>query len=82
MSQNVYIGMTLKPWPILLDHYTFESKIALDRVFASMLDDYGISKGMPHGFFKIEKSIISFQWSSSDIVETMLAKVGGEGFVS
>ena len=21
MSQNVYIGMTLKPWPILLDHY-------------------------------------------------------------
>ncbi|MEO3736764.1 hypothetical protein [Shewanella baltica] len=22
MSQNVYIGMTLKPWPILLDHYT------------------------------------------------------------
>jgi len=23
MSQNVYIGMTLKPWPILLDHYTW-----------------------------------------------------------
>jgi len=22
MSQNVYIGMTIKPWPILLDHYT------------------------------------------------------------
>ena len=22
MSQNVYIGMTLKPWPILLDHYS------------------------------------------------------------
>jgi hypothetical protein len=21
MSQNVYIGMTLKPWPILLDRY-------------------------------------------------------------
>ena len=24
MSQNVYIGMTLKPWPILLDHYSDE----------------------------------------------------------
>lgn len=60
------------------ENVPFESKIALDRVFASMLDDYGFSKGMPHGFFKIEKSIISFQWSSSDIVETMLSKVGGE----
>ncbi|MCS6190689.1 helix-turn-helix domain-containing protein [Shewanella baltica] len=24
MSQNVYIGMTLKPWPILLDHYKID----------------------------------------------------------
>ncbi|NLQ23662.1 hypothetical protein HGO26_12365 [Shewanella sp. S-1] len=25
MSQNVYIGMTLKPWPILLDHYNMQA---------------------------------------------------------
>ena len=28
MSQNVYIGMTLKPWPILLDHYTENLRFA------------------------------------------------------
>ena len=29
MSQNVYIGMTLKSWPILLDHYIVTNNYSL-----------------------------------------------------
>ncbi|MCU8103346.1 AAA domain-containing protein [Shewanella sp. SM101] len=38
MSQNVYIGMTLKPWPILLDHYNDaideDNKRAISKLIA------------------------------------------------
>lgn len=33
MSQNEYIGKTLKPWPILVDHYT-------NQMLPNELSDY------------------------------------------
>ncbi|WP_351014406.1 hypothetical protein [Shewanella sp. AC91-MNA-CIBAN-0169] len=39
MSQNVYIGMTLKPWPILLDHYTnrlLDKEVETDKSYGHL----------------------------------------------
>ena len=39
MSQNVYIGMTLKPWPILLDHSLNADGIAHYRAIMIIAGD-------------------------------------------
>jgi hypothetical protein len=36
MSQNVYIGMTIKPWPILLDPYKGRRANAKVRSFIDL----------------------------------------------
>lgn len=44
MNQNDYIGKTLKPWPILVDHYTAvslanEISKHRDRFIAGLIED-------------------------------------------
>ncbi|SHF62213.1 LysR substrate binding domain-containing protein, partial [Marinomonas polaris DSM 16579] len=32
MNQNDYIGKTLKPWPVLLDHYSFDAAVHFEHL--------------------------------------------------
>ncbi|HBC3374049.1 TPA: hypothetical protein KDY48_004309 [Vibrio parahaemolyticus] len=68
---------TYSSWRLTLD-VNPEYKVAMKTIgllLDSLLENVRVLSPRPHGYIKIENSVVSFQWVTKDIVDTMLDNI-------
>ncbi|WP_375749998.1 hypothetical protein [Vibrio sp. HN007] len=64
-------------WRLAIEdnHEYRKARKSIGYLFESLLGNINTPSPRPHGYIKIEDSKITLQWTSSDIVETMLDNI-------
>lgn len=68
---------TYSSWRLTLD-VNPEYKMAMKTIgllLDSLLENVRVLSPRPHGYIKIENSVVSFHWVTKDIVDTMLDNI-------
>ncbi|MGF1770689.1 hypothetical protein L4C42_00055 [Vibrio wakamikoensis] len=64
-------------WRLVIEEDTeyLEAKRTIGYMLESLLENISVPSPHPHGYIKIENSLITLHWTTNDVVETMLDNI-------
>ncbi len=75
MSQNDCIGKTLKPWPILVDHYTLDHETTIRTLIEKITE----SNMVKHQGYRFDTQAFVIEWVKRDLLNILFGNSDNHG---